>query len=150
MEIAARIALTAVVLGTVTSIVGTGRVTLSLVLSGTAMWSFVPLLQLLTGTFFICGPNASALREYFATGRAWLVWYLALAFVFLAWPDPGLFILPLVATLIIPAALTVRALRRLATWRNVLLHQAATLALVVCYVAWAIGGWDRLAQELGL
>lgn len=143
-----RMALTACALGTVTGVMGTGRVTLSLVASGTLMWSFVPILQLLTGIVFISGPNATALRAYFATGRPWLFWYLALGMVFLFWPDPGLMMLPLVLTAVIPVALTVRALRKLAPWRAVMLHQAATLALMVTYIAWAIGGWIRLYDEV--
>jgi hypothetical protein len=147
-EIAARMALTAVILGTVTAIMGTGRVTLSLVLSGAVMWSFVPVLQLLTGVLFITGRNASAVRAYFATGRFWLLWMLAIGTVLLMKPDPGFAIAWMVATLVVPAALTIRALGRLVPWRRVLLHQLVTFAILVSYVAWAIGGWVRLLDEV--
>ena len=143
-----RMILTAVVLATVTAIMGTGRVTASLIVSGAAMWSFVPLLQLLTGVLFIGGLHAPALRAYFETGRSWLLWMLALGTVLLFWPDPGFLMAPLVATCIVPLVLTARGLRRLAPWRAVLLHQAATMTLMVSYIAWAIGGWTRLVDEV--
>lgn len=142
--------ITAVVLGTVTAVMGTGRVTLSLVASGTVMWAFVPTLQLLTGLLLIgaSGTHAPSLRGYFETGRPWLLWLLALGLVFLVAPDPGPYFLPLIATIVVPFVLTARALRRIAPRRAVLLHQAVTVGLLLGYIGWAIGGWARVVGLL--
>ena len=141
MRIVAGLLLTAVILSTVAAIVGTGRITLSLVVSGLAMWSFVPVLQLLTGLVLV-GFRRDALERYFATGYIWHLSLLAIGVFFLLWPSPPEF---LVAAIIVPFALTARALRSVAPPGRVALHQAITLALLIGYVAWAIGGWARIA-----
>jgi hypothetical protein len=79
-------ALTALTIGAVTAASATGRITLSLVLSGAICWSFVPLLQLATAAPFVVRranppiPPARALELWFLAHGPWTLWiFLAIA-----------------------------------------------------------------------
>lgn len=144
-------ALVALVIGTSVAAAATERVTISLVVTSTVAWAFVPVLQLLTGLWLVRaatpGRRLDALERYFATHWAWSLWILAVHAMFLVWPASRGSVLLLLPTAIVPAALTVRALGRLcrdgfgmppgAARRAVAGHQALTWLLVAAYVAWA-------------
>lgn len=162
LRLAGYMALVALVIGTSVAAAATGRVTIPLVLTSTLAWAFVPVIQLLTGLVLVRGAAAGgrvrALERYFGTHRAWSLWILAVHAVFLVWPASRGFVLPLVATGILPAALTVRALGRVcreglgmsagAARRAVIVHQTMTLGLVVAYAVWASAYVPRLAGLL--
>jgi hypothetical protein len=155
--IAGQLTLIALVIGTATAVAATGRVTISLVVSTTIVWSFVPLLQLLTGWLLLVRDlprdRGSALAEYVRTHRYWSLWMLAVAAVLLLAPSPGLVTFPLVATALAPMFLTSRALVGLRrAWGNppreaigrVVAHQAMTLGLMSAYVVWATALLPRI------
>jgi hypothetical protein len=76
--------LVALLLGIVTSAAATGRVVASLVVSQTLCWSFVPALQLITGSTLIAAsrerrvPFARALELLFAAHGPWSLWLVAI------------------------------------------------------------------------
>jgi hypothetical protein len=151
-------ALTALVIGTAAAVLGTGRVTVPLLLSTTVVWAWVPVVQLFTGLLLVRGAGgrrAEALAAYFATGVYWSVWILAFSAVMVLAPRPFSIFYMAVATVVAPIALTAQALARLrrerfgdtraAAWRRVLAHQALTHAVLVLYIGWAIALWPRIA-----
>ena len=158
MTVAGHFALTALVIATVTAVLGTGRVTVALV-AGTALtWLWVPIVQLLTGLVFVRRARVStsaALTAYFHTGLLWSCWLLLFALVILLVPRPFAILDYAIATALIPAALTARALARVAreicglnphqARIRVFMHQAVTYAILVLYFAWAVALWPRLA-----
>lgn len=156
MAVIRQMVLTALVIGTATAVLGTGRVTIPLILSTTFVWSWVPIVQLLTGLLIVRGAadRASALASYFSTGRYWSLWILTFTAAMLLTPAVWSVFFYAVATCIVPILLTSRSLiawrqqdfgdTRAAARRRVLMHQAITHAVLVLYVAWAIALWPRL------
>ena len=161
VNIAGHMALNALVIGTVAAVLGTGRVTIPLVASTTVMWSWVPVVQLLTGYLFVgrVPRRGEALTEYFETGVYWAVWLLLFALVILVAPQPFAIVSYALATAFVPVFLTARALTRLrrhrcgerasVARRRVFLHQAVTHTIVVGYFAWAVALWPRLLALFG-
>ena len=150
--------LIAIVVGASTAAGATGRITWSLLASGTLVWSFVPVVQLLTGLMLVRGATIDrrrALESYFSTHRPWSLWLLAVAATLLILPNPGVSILYLAATFVIPAVLNIRLL--LACCRRdlglspsvarsrVLVHQLVTAVVLVVYGAYAIAFVDRMS-----
>ena len=136
----------------------TGRITISLVLSGMLVWSFVPVFQVVTGIFLVRGsrmPRGVALARYFAPGWYWWVWFLTVAVIVLLVPGVGGFLDYFLCTIPIPAALTARALVALrrelhgdnafTALRHVAVHQAVTYLSLALYIAWTVDLWARLA-----
>ena len=155
-------ALTAVVVGTAMAVLGTGRVTIPLILSTAVLWSFVPILQLLTGLVLTTGRGPSrgeALAAYFATGHYWSIWILAITAVLLVVPEALSIFDCLALSSLVPAVLTARALARLrrqmfgdtaaSARRWVMLHQGITHVMLVSYVVWAIALWPRVSSVPG-
>ena len=156
MTLIRQMILTAFVLGTATAVLGTGRVTIPLIVSTTVVWTWVPIVQLLTGLMLVRGAadRSSALASYFSTGRYWSLWILTFAAVMLLTPAVWSVFFSAIATCIVPILLTARSLiawrqqvfgdTRAAAKRRVLLHQAITHTVIVLYVTWAIALWPRL------
>ena len=151
-------ALTALVIGTATAVLGTGRVTVPLIAGTTLIWMWIPLVQLATGLFFVRGarvPTSDALARYFETGRYWSCWLLLFTAVLLFGPRPFATLDWAAATAIIPVVLTTRALTRTGcevfgasdrdARRRALVHQGITHAILVVYFGWAVALWPRLA-----
>ena len=152
------IAWTALTLGTATAVMATGRITISLVLSGMLVWSFVPVFQVVTGLFFVHGartPRGVALARYFAPGWYWWAWYLVVGVIVLIVPAAGGSLDYFLCTIPIPAALTARALVALrrelhgenafTALRHVAVHQAVTYLALAAYIGWTVALWARLA-----
>ena len=152
---------TSLVLGTATAVMATGRVTVSLVLSGMLVWSFVPVFQVLTGLMFVHRsrlPRRVALARYFAPGWYWWVWYLSLALIVLLAPDVWRFLDYLLCTLAVPAVLTARSLvalrhelhgeRGITALRQVAVHQAVTYVALAVYIGWTVGLWARVSPAV--
>ena len=139
-------ALLALMLGVLMSVAATGRVTLSLVLSQTLYWSFVPILQSITATVFVASAPARPVNlaravELLFKGHApWSLWLIGVAVAQTLSVDLDL----LLASAVIPFAWTARILSvfarevlglpRGAALRRVLAHQAATVFLILLYV----------------
>ena len=149
--------LVAIVVGAATAAGATGRITWSLLVSGTLVWSVVPIVQLLTGLLLVRGTAVSrrrALERYFSAHRPWSLWLLAAAASLLVVPNP-VSILYIAATFVIPAVLNIRLL--LACCRDdlglspsvarnrVLVHQLVTAVVLVVYGAYAIAFIDRMS-----
>jgi hypothetical protein len=161
VNIVGHMALTALAIGTVAAVLGTGRVSVPLVASTTVMWSWVPVVQLLTGYFFVgrVPRRGEALIHYFETGVYWATWLLLFALAVVLAPHPFAILDYALATAVVPVVLTARALTRLrrqrfgerasVAWRHVLVHQAVTHAIVVGYFAWAVALWPRVLAQFG-
>lgn len=159
MRLAGRMALVAVIIGTSVTVSATERVTLSLVLAGTIGWSFVPVLQLLTGLLLIRGRAGEGrvrlLDRYFALGWPWALWIVGVHATLLMWPaGRRLGLMVIAATAAIPILWTLRLLldfgrrelgfdSRQARIR-VGQHQALSYVLFLTYVFFAVSLWPRV------
>jgi hypothetical protein len=156
VRIVGRMALLSVILGVSLSAAATERVDAGLVLSTSLAWSFVPVLQLLTGLVLTRGTanRADALDAYFATHGPWSLWILGVhALYLLAGParDAALWI---ALTAAVPAVWTARLLVRMCRERlglsaresraRVLLHEAISYGLVLLYVQYSVALGARL------
>lgn len=152
-----RMSLAALVIGTSVTVSATERLTLPLILAGWIGWSFVPVLQLLTGLLLVRGRNGrrvTRLDGYFATQWPWALWIIALHAAFLIVPAARPMGTLLAVTAVAPIAMTIRlllafcrdrlAMDRAHAWRRVGLHQAATYLLIGAYVWLAVALWPRL------
>jgi hypothetical protein len=166
VRVVGRMALVALVIGTAVTVSATERVTLSLVLAGGIGWSFVPVLQALTGILLVRNPGpgasvpslATALDRYFATGWPWSLWILGVHGAFLMIPATRSFGWLLGLTAVAPMVWTVRRLLvlcrndlgmgRAKAWRRVALHQAVTCLLILAYIAFAVALWPRIVGVL--
>ena len=159
VRLAGRMALVAVVVGTSVTVSATERVTVSLVVAGTIGWSFVPVLQVLTGLLLIRGrgrqTRISLLDRYFALGWPWALWIVGVHATLLMWPGGRrLGLLVVAATAAIPILWTLRLLldfsrrelgfdTRQAQIR-VGQHQAVSYILFLIYVFFAVSLWPRV------
>lgn len=161
VSILGRMLLVAAVVGTSVTATATEHVDLWLLLSGTAGWSFVPLLQLGTGLVLIRGarrPLTLLLDRYFATGWPWSLWILTAHAALLVIPWLRGYAFGLLLTVAIPIWLTSRLLGdlcqrelgmpRRAAKRRVIEHQALTYALIVLYVQLSVALWPRIVGVL--
>ena len=152
--------LISLVIGTATAVAATGRVTASLVVSGALGWSFVPVLQLLTGLILIRGAGDGRWRQlerYFELHWPWSLWILAYHAALLLLPTRTLGTW-LALTGVVPMLVTVRLLLkfaerhvtvdRRAAIRRVALHQAVTYSVFLAYAAFAVALWTRVLKVL--
>jgi hypothetical protein len=139
-------ALLTLLLGIVTSAAATGRVVASLVVSQTICWSFVPALQLMTGSILIGSAGqrpvsfARAIELLFAAHGPWSLWLVAIATLQMLTPNQNI----VFASTVAPAAWTawilfaysreVLALPSRRAWVRVIAHQAATALLILTYI----------------
>ena len=157
-SLAGRMALVALVIGTSVTASATERVTISLAVTGAVGWSFVPILQLVTGLLLVGGSRdrLRLLDRYFATGWPWLLWILAAHAAFVAIPATRKYGLWITVTTCVPMLWTARLLFAFcredlgldttqARWR-IGTHQCATYALVVTYVWLAVALWPRIVR----
>jgi len=155
-------ALIALVIGTSFTVAATERVTLSLVLAGAIGWSFVPVMQLLTGLLLVRGsgrPRLDMLERYFGTHWPWSLWILSVHATLLIAPVARTFGLWLVLTAAVPVIWTVRLLVAFCRddlgldgrqgRRKVVLHQGATCLLFLVYVSFAVALWPRIIGIMG-
>jgi hypothetical protein len=152
--------LISVVIGAATAAAATDRVTVSLVISGALGWSFVPVLQLLTGLILIQGSRGGRWRQlerYFELHWPWSLWILAYHAALLLLPTRTLGTW-LALTGVVPLLITVRLLLqftqnhvtedRRAAIRRVVLHQAVTYSVFLAYAAVAVALWTRVLKVL--
>jgi hypothetical protein len=149
-------ALVAVVIGVMTVMAATGRVTASLAISGVICWSFVPVLQLATAAAFIRGRAsdvsfARAIDLWFLAHAPWSIWILGIAVlmplmtVSLEWIIVG-GLVPTIWTAFVLAAFfrEVGGHSRRAAIRRTLAHQALTWILILIYIELATATSTRI------
>jgi hypothetical protein len=160
-----RPALVAVVIGTSTAICATGRTTLSLVLSGTLCWSFLPAVQVLVAAAIIRSATrrpvslARGIELLFISHGPWSLWLLTMTAWTLAAGDDGppvdevllAAIVAAVWTAVIVFAFCSTVLEttiREAALRTVI-HQAMIWTFVSAYVLLETPLWQILIHRFG-
>lgn len=149
-------ALLAGLLGVVTAAAATGRVVAALVLSQTLCWSFVPVLQLMTGSMLIATGRerrvsfARGVELLFAAHGPWSLWLVAIGTLQTVTPNQNV----VFVTALAPAAWTAWLLLAFSGevlgWPagrarvRVLAHQAATVLLILGYMELGSRLWVRV------
>lgn len=148
--------LVSLVIGVSLAAASTERVEIRLILSTSLAWSFVPLLQLLTGLVLTRGITArvAALDAYFGTHAPWSLWILGVHALFVVAGPARDAALWLALTGVLPAVWTARALLAFCRCRlglssrearrRVALHQVLSYGLVLLYVDFAVRLGARL------
>ena len=157
VRVLGRMALISLVLGVSLSAASTERVDAGLVLATSLAWSFVPVLQLLTGLILIRGSagRAAALDAYFATHMPWSFWILGVHALFLLAGPARDIALWIALTAVVPAVWTAWLLVEMCRDRlglspresrqRVILHEVLSYSLVLAYVHFAVALGARLA-----
>jgi hypothetical protein len=161
--LAGRVLLAIAAIGISVAIDATGRASVGLAAGIGASWSFALLVQALAAAAVILparGRAVSTLRAFelwFQAHAPWSLWLLLPALTALVIGrkvgDPtleGLALIPMAWTPVLLWFFARRVLRARRALAVVLVHQAVLWGLASCYVAYAIGGWDRVLAELGL
>ena len=158
-----RIALAVAIIGTSVAVAATGRVSLELVASVGVSWSFALLVQALAAAAIIVPARSRrvttlrAFELWFRAHLPWTLWLLLPPVIALAIgrqpPDTVLLVaalVPFVWTVFILRAFgrQVLGIRRIGAIATV--HQVIVWGLALTYIAFAIGGWDRVLEEIGL
>ena len=157
LKLLGRMALIALVIGTSVTVSATERVTLSLVFAGAIGWSFVPLVQLLTGWLLVRGSGRDRVRllnRYFGMHWPWSLWILVTSATFLVSPVARRFSWGITLTAGVPILWTLWLLVRFCrdelgldivrSWRRVVVHQAATYGVALAYILVAVALWPRI------
>ena len=154
-------ALLAVMLGLLNATAAAGHVSASLVASQVVAWSFIPILQLLSGAGLIASAGARcvtfprAVELLFAAHLPWSLWLVAATVLQTVRPDPyiviGSGVVPMAATVVLLLAFgrEVLGLTGRAARMRVLAHQAATVLLIVAYIELATRLSVRIIGALG-
>ena len=161
--LAGRLLLALAVIGTSVAAAATSRVSFELVGGIALSWSFALLVQLLAAGAIIVPARArttTALRAFELWFQAHLPWSLWLLLPPLYFSLAGRRVTetPLAVAALVPMAWTAlllyrfaqRVLRSRRAAAIVLLHQGIVWGLTIGYIAFAIGGWDRVLEEIGL
>jgi hypothetical protein len=154
----------ALIVGTVTAVCSTGRVTLGLVLSGTICWSFAPAVQMAVACAVIATSRHRAdlpqsLNLFFIGQGTWCLWLLAVAAWTALTPPTQQIQQAIAISATIPLAWTVVIIyaffrivfqytRREAVARTCS-HQGLIWLVVGAYVMVANQLWPRLVGLLG-
>ena len=98
-----------------------------------------------------------AFELWFQAHVPWSLWFLLPALYFsLAGrrvteaPLAVAALVPIAWTIVLLHAFAARVLRARRAVAIVVLHQGIVWGLTLCYIAYAIGGWDRVLEEVGL
>src|SRR6185503_6765899 len=158
--LAGRVLLALAVIGTSVAVHAASRVSFELVGGIGLSWSFALLVQLLAAAAIIVPARArsvTALRAFelwFQTHVPWSLWFLLPALYFALagrrvteTPLAVAALVPMAWTLVLLHAFAARVLRSRRAAAIVLLHQGIVWGLTLCYIAYAIGGWDRVLEE---
>jgi hypothetical protein len=155
-------ALIAALLGVTTAIAAAQRLTASLFLSATLSWSFVPVLQLITGALLIRSAQnrrvtfPRALVLFFAGHGPWSVWLVLFAASQSLSPNLTLTIagalvaLGWTAVIVNAFAREVLGLSRRAAMARTIAHQLTTVALILIYIELATAIAVRIAGIFAL
>jgi hypothetical protein len=161
--LAGRLLLALAVLGTSVAISATSRVSVELVATIAASWSFVLLIQALAAAVVILPARARivtglrAFELWFQAHVPWSLWFLLppLYFVLVGRRVSdnvvmAAALIPMGWTALLMRAFARRVLRSRHADLVTVVHQAVLWGLTLCYIAFAIGGWDRVLAEVGL
>ena len=161
--LAGRLLLALAIIGTGVSASATGRVSVELVVSIAAAWSFALLVQAVAAAVVIAPARRRrvtplrAFELWFQAHVPWSLWFLLppLYFVVAGRRASESVILAAALIPIVWTALLMRAFARhvLQSQRAgivTVVHQTVLWGLTLCYIAFAIGGWDRVLDEVGL
>jgi hypothetical protein len=150
-------------IGSTVAIMATRRVTLGLVATVAASWSFVLFIQALAALALIASSRrrsvslARAVELFFRGHAPWSLWMLAVAAV-ASTGSPRIGIEQVLATAVVPVLWT--AIMVAAYCQTVLgttqdgarlratVHQAGIIGIILTYLAWAAGGWMRIAEAV--
>ena len=158
-----RIALAAAIIGTSVAVGATGRVSIELVTTIGVSWSFALLVQAIAAAAIIVPARARrvttarAFELWFRAHLPWTVWLLVPVGVFnltgVHLSETVLFagaLVPLVWTILVLRAFGRQVLGVARMGAMATVHQVIVWSLTLSYIAFAIGGWDRVLDELGL
>jgi hypothetical protein len=158
-----RLLLTIAVMGVSVAIDATGRASLELAASIGASWSFVLLVQALAAAAVILPARARAVTGprafelWFQAHLPWSLWLLLPAIAALVIGHKvgdttlaGLALIPLGWSALLLRAFARHVLRARRALLVVAVHQAVLWGLALCYITYAVGGWDRMLAEIGL
>jgi hypothetical protein len=161
--LAGRLLLALAIIGTSVAAAATSRVSIELVGGIGISWSFALLVQLLAAAAIIVPARTrtvTALRAFelwFQAHVPWSLWFLLPALYFALagrrvteTPLALAALVPLAWTIVLLHAFAVRVLRSRRAAAIVLLHQGIVWGFTLCYIVYAIGGWDRVLEEVGL
>ncbi len=160
---AGRLLLALAIIGTCVAADAARRVSFELVAGIALSWSFALFVQLLAAAAIIVPARARtvtvlrAFELWFQAHVPWSLWFLLPAIYFAVagrrlteTPRAVAALVPLVWTVVLLHAFAARVLRSRRTAATVVLHQGIVWGLTLCYLAYAIGGWDRVLEEVGL
>ena len=155
----------ALVLGTGSAVSSTGHLTLGLLASGIACWSFVVLIQIATASAVLRSrrggpvPFTRRLDLWFMGHAPWSLWILAATTVMgsapfgwrVEWPIILSSLVPIAWTTIIAAAFcrVVLGDSPAGAILRTAIHQALTWGIALAYVAWAVALGPRVAAVFG-
>ena len=158
-----RIALAVAIIGTSVAIAATGRISIELVTTIGVSWSFALLVQAIAAAAIIVPARARrvttarAFELWFRAHLPWTSWFLVPAGVFsltgVHVSETVLFagaLVPLVWTILLLRAFGRQVLGVTRVSAMAAVHQVIVWGLTLSYIAFAIGGWDRVLDELGL
>jgi hypothetical protein len=162
-SLARRIVLALAVLGVSIGIDATGRASVGLASGVGISWSFVLLMQAVAAAAVILPARERAvtmLRAFelwFQAHVPWSLWLLLPALTATVLGHKvgdgklaGLALIPLAWTLLLLRAFARQVLRAPRPLLVVAVHQAVLWGLAVCYITYAVGGWDRMLAQIGL
>jgi len=161
--LAGRLLLALTVMGTSVAISATGRVSVQLVASIAAAWSFALLVQAVAAAVVIVPARARlvtrlrAFELWFQAHLPWSLWLLLppLYYVVVGRRPTdnlvmGAALIPMAWTALLMRAFARRVLRSPRAEIVTIVHQTVLWGLTLCYIAFAIGGWGRVLDEVGL
>lgn len=151
------------VIGSFAAIMATRRVTVGLVVTTAASWSFALFLQACAASALIASSHhrpVSARRAFelfFLAHAPWSLWMLAVMALVVVWNPHTSFelilvsaLLPLGWTAVIVTAFCRTVLGTTADGARLRMtvHQACIVGIILSYVAWAAGGWMRVVEAV--
>lgn len=161
--LARHVLLALAVMGASVAIFATGRVSIELVATIAASWSFALLVQALAAAVVILPARARvvtrlrAFELWFQAHVPWSLWFLLppLYFVIVGRRVTDTMVaaaalVPIAWTAVLMHAFASRVLQSRRAHVVIVVHQTVLWGLTLCYIAFAIGGWDRVLAEVGL
>jgi|KBSMisStaDraftv2_1062788.scaffolds.fasta_scaffold232684_2 hypothetical protein len=161
--LAGRLLLAVAMIGTCVSASATGRVSVELAAGVALSWSFALLVQAVAAAVVIVparGRIVTPLRAFelwFQAHLPWSLWFLLPPlYIVVAGRRPAdgvalaAALVPMAWTALLMRAFARRVLRSPRAGIVTVVHQTVLWGLTLCYIAFALGGWDRVLAEAGL
>jgi len=158
-----RLLLVLTVMGTSVAISATGRVSFELVISIAAGWSFTLMVQTVAAAVVIVPARARtvtrlrAFELWFRAHVPWSLWFLLPPLYYVVvgrrLTDNVVMaaaLIPMAWTALLMRAFAGRVLRSPRAEIVTVVHQTVLWGLTLCYIAFAVGGWGRVLDQVGL